>query len=538
MSNKIKVAIADDERMVCVVIQKSILWDELNLELVGIAHNGEELLDVIQTQKPHIVITDINMPGFNGLEIIELVKKRNIICKFIVVSGYRQFEYAQKAIRYNVEDYLLKPIDAQELNNALSKSIMAILSEHGGEETEIQLKSKKDKSNLRRMFLNSILDKSKELSLDNDLVEEEYGIAFKDGIYQAIQIKLDLLDGELADVPDENESIQNKIMSIFTNLFEMKCNEILMDGNFERIWIGIYYDVRFKDEMNSKFQEFFEYTKNVADLFINLKVTIGIGRRYDTLSEFPKSFQEADEAINFRIIYGVDQVIYWDRLTLPERRYSENELAKMKSRLICDFEILDIEDFKKYITEIFFISKKTCHATEMIELCFFIEKTFFELEHELGTEIEHEEFFRKVIRRKIKNAITINDLRDSIMQPIMKVMNELFEKIQSQNRKPIREALEYIEQHYMEMIRLEDIADTVNLNPAYFSTVFKKETGENFLDYVHLYRVNIAKDMLRNNNHSVIDIAMSVGYNDAKYFSKVFKKYVGIKPTDYRKIYG
>lgn len=535
MSDKMKVAIADDEGMVCVVIQRSIMWDELNLELVGIAHNGEELLDVIQAYKPDIVITDINMPGFNGLEIIELVKKKNIPCKFIVVSGYRQFEYAQKALRYNVEDYLLKPIDAQELNNALSKSVAAILSEHNTDESEVQSKNKKDKDNLRRMFLNNILDK--ELPLDNKSVEEEYGIIFEDGIYQGIQIKLDLA-GEMADMADDNESIQNKIMSIFTNLFEKKCKEILMDGNFERIWIGIYYDSCVDAEMIVTFQEFFEYAKNVADLFINLKITIGIGKRYHTLSDFPKSFQEADEAVNFRMVYGADQVLYWDKLQLPMRRYNAAGLERIRNQLISDFEILNIENFKRYISELFFMSRMSCHATEMVELCFLIEKAFFEFEHQLGIEIEQEELCRKEIKRKIKNAVTINELRDSVMEPIIKIMKQLVEKIQSQNRKPIREALEYIEKHYMETIRLEDIADAVNLNPAYFSTIFKKETGENFLDYVHLYRINIAKDMLRNHNRSIIDIAMSVGYNDAKYFSKVFKKYIGIKPSDYRKIYG
>ncbi len=130
---------------------------------------------------------------------------------------------------------------------------------------------------------------------------------------------------------------------------------------------------------------------------------------------------------------------------------------------------------------------------------------------------------------------TITDESENLLE-IIKVLRPT--SAVNLKKKSVRTALRYIDQHYQEVLTLDMVAQVVNLNPVYFSNMFKKETSENFLDCVHKRRIKAAKDILRTQNDSIGKIAMDVGYFDAKYFSKIFKKYVGIRPSEYRNMYG
>jgi len=127
----LRAIIADDESKICVLIQKLVDWDDLGIKVIGTAESGPEALSLIESTCPDIVITDIRMPGFDGIELIMRVQAKALPSKFIVISGYRQFEYAQKAIKYGVEDYLLKPINKSELIATLRKLAGQIRSEKG-----------------------------------------------------------------------------------------------------------------------------------------------------------------------------------------------------------------------------------------------------------------------------------------------------------------------------------------------------------------------------------------------------------------------
>lgn len=118
-----KVLIVDDEVKVCKLLLNLVDWNSLGLEVAGVANDGRTAYSMIETLKPDIVITDIRMPGFSGIELIEYVQKRFSHVHFIIISGYRQFEYASQAIKYGVEDYLLKPLKKAEIEKVLRKII-------------------------------------------------------------------------------------------------------------------------------------------------------------------------------------------------------------------------------------------------------------------------------------------------------------------------------------------------------------------------------------------------------------------------------
>lgn len=191
----LKIIIADDEDKICQLIYKLVDWKSIQMEVVGIAHNGIEAFDLVKIHNPDIAITDIRMPGLDGLEFIEKAKEVNPNLEFIIISGYQQFEYAQKAIKYGVSDYLLKPIKKDELVGTLTtmKDHYLVKAEQLSNEERMKLSLKNNMVKLRNSFFNEILFKRikrmNDISIDK--INQEYQFHLKKGCFQILTLKLD-----------------------------------------------------------------------------------------------------------------------------------------------------------------------------------------------------------------------------------------------------------------------------------------------------------------------------------------------------------
>jgi two-component system response regulator YesN len=155
-----RVLIADDEAKVALLIKNLIRWDELGLQLVATAHDGLSALALIEEHRPEIVITDIRMPGYDGIELIERAKRQNPDIDFIIISGYRHFDYAQKAIRFGVEDYLLKPLKAVEINQTLRKMVdkYAERDQARRRDANYSARVESDERRLHEQFMSRLID--------------------------------------------------------------------------------------------------------------------------------------------------------------------------------------------------------------------------------------------------------------------------------------------------------------------------------------------------------------------------------------------
>ena len=190
MEKRLKVLIADDEAKVGQLVKRLIEWDEIGLECIGIAQDGQTAYDRIVAESPDIVITDIRMPVLTGLEMIQKASEQGIHCHFIVVSGYKYFDYAQKALKYGVEDYLLKPIDEVELNRQLRK-IVETESEKRVQTQYVDTMEKRlhDSKYLRhKEFLKEVAEQT-----ETDIVKanEDFGLQLQDTLFRAVYFKLD-----------------------------------------------------------------------------------------------------------------------------------------------------------------------------------------------------------------------------------------------------------------------------------------------------------------------------------------------------------
>ena len=535
--NKISVLIADDEEFICMLLQKIILWDELNLEFIGFVHNGNDLYQEIIKKRPDIVITDIRMPQIDGIELIGRIRHENIPCRFIIVTGYRQFSYAHNALKYDVEDYILKPVDSKELNDTLRKLSLQI---HPQDTFHRSAPFPSEYSNeiIKKLFLTKIIKELTPENSDMELLRSEYDIPFQPGYFQIIYIK-SFVSGNFEDFLDTRDSVQEKLAQLFSQLLSPLCHVILYDKSSWELHIGINYNNSFIENIKAALTEFYEKAKNIVDLFKDYHITVGIGEPYQDICHWQTSALEAEYALRSSLINGTGQLVYWETEKKKQTAfYSPQNEEELFRKLHKAYETLDQTEFSQAAHALLAEFQNTFSSLEHKRISDKIENSFFEKCHTLIEKYLNESYLKKQIFFSTLQATTLPDYEYALISSIANAITELKEYVNKQNSKPVRDAVNYIENHYSENIGLEDVASAVGLTSAYLSNIFKNMTGKNYLEYLTEYRIEQAKFLLRTTNKSIKDIANAISYTDTHYFSKLFKKIVGIKPTDYRKIYG
>lgn len=535
-----KAVIADDEPKVCQLIHKLVNWQELGIDISGIAHNGIDAFELICSHKPEIVITDIRMPGLDGLDIIKKVRESGIDSRFIIISGYRHFEYAQNALKYNVEDYLLKPIKKTELNGVLEKICSNLKADNSRNIIEAEIKNQllSNRDSLHRHFISSIMLKQNDLKeINMNDVNREYQLNFSEGIFQAFFIKIDSPKENMA-IPGADK-IFDKISEISKKILSEKCNEVIIKANTSEVIGLVNYSQDCADIVKKSIKLLFDEVKNYLDFFGCFDLTLGVGSIQYEMSNIYKSLKDSIDAVKYRIVLGTDRVIWSGGLKFKGMEICNILNPEKERQLINTIEALDMDGFKSLLSDIFsyFRNHSDINPCLAFDICEKIGDIFIQTMQKTGISEDMEKSFKNSISTKLSQARSLNEIHDLTYETLSGFFDKQLQEKRMQDYKPIRMAKQYINERYMEQIRLDDMAELVHLNPAYFSTIFKKETGLNFSDYLISYRIDIAKELLKSTNLSIAEIALKIGYSETKYFSKLFNKVVGIKPSQYRKLY-
>jgi len=535
------VLICDDEKRVCQLINKLIRWNELDLRCLGMVYDGIEAYNTILEQKPDIVITDIRMPGMNGLELLEKIKQEGLDTKIIIISGYKEFEYAHRAIKNGVEDYLVKPINKDELNLILKKIKDQFISlQETKISTELLNKRFEQGMNLlREQFIQELCNNESEMGkLPIDTMNDLYNLNFNNGIFQAAVIHLDCVNQELGDAFS-----RNKILNKINEYIEEKLKPLCLDALTTVKNNDIICIFNFEDNAQEQIDKLWYMIYESGSAYLNMQaaymITVGIGLPKNNFERVKYSIVEAHEAIQRRIIYGTNRIIEY--IEHHQKRLSPNELITpdmMRELAIC-IESLELFSLKKWLKNIFqyFSTEVQLDAKNLFELSQYImELILNRIESNNMIKIEKQELL-SLFNSSLQNMYEVVQLPVLIYQISEKPMEQCIIYKNNQSEKPIRIAKGYVEKHYNENISLADVAEEVHLNPVYFSVLFKKEVGMNFIDFLLDFRIEVAKKLLLNTNDNLGTIAQNVGYKDARYFSKLFFKRVGIKPGEFRKLY-
>ncbi|GKX27674.1 DNA-binding response regulator [Vallitalea longa] len=530
---KLRVLIVDDEFRIGMLVKKLIKWDEIGLECVDVVDKGQTAYDLILTEHPDIVITDIRMPRVSGLDLIRMTKGQ---AKFIVISGYREFEYAHKALQYGVNDYLLKPINDKELNKVLKKIKEEIIKACIKQKKEEQLKKTITVSEhiIKSNILNNIIEHEDNLSEIE--MKEDYNLMINAAAYRGIDIKLDYRDYEKIDKRQDRLTVEKVISIVEENLNEKVNEQLICEKDNLNLYCLINYEL--KDSKDIKNAINFILTKIQEYLlgFEQYEVTIGIGSEGKNFDKIRFSIQESFKAVQNRIKLGTGRLIYVESVCLENQFDVHKYLDKKKELFLMSIESLSKVSLEQSINQIYSefqfqdnIDFSCCYdiTNELINMFF----------NHITIKNKEGEQLKQWLLNVYQQCYTLSKLKRLLKKYLGEYLEKCLRILEVKLSKPIRQAKQYIDEHYNEKIILDDIADIVDLNPVYFSVLFKKETGLNFSSYLVNVRMEIAKEMIRNSNKTISAVADGVGYKDARYFSQIFTKIVGIKPALYRKLY-
>ena len=525
----LRVVLADDENKVVLLMQKLIDWEKLGYEIVGVANDGLRAIELVQETHPHLLITDIRMPGCDGIELIRRAKELQPGLHFIVISGYRQFEYAQNALKYGVEDYLLKPLKQDELYGILLR-LKDKLGEEAALEYQLQ-KSGERRQTLALAALKEAADRQQPF-LTAEQAEEEYGFRFGQGSYFAVIVKPDISNA--AKYLDGYQLMMQHALEIVRREVQLLADEYAAAMQKEGVAILLYMKAFQAVEVKQCFTKIRKEIEKQRDLFWDIRSTICLGSRKDRPEGLARSMQEALWLCRDRLCH----VQPWRDAEIEEPMCSEHYLmdAAQKKRFQEAAEYLDANRFSQELEDSYrYISQRQPLTGQMLEDWFdqVLESSIYGMQQngkvaDRFAQTMEEDFWRCTNAQDIYRL-----LRQDIQQEILRLDNE---KALRETR-PITEAKRYIQQHYQESLRLEDVSSAVGFNATYFSALFKKETGQNFMDYLTGLRINKSKELLCDDKLSVQDVAELVGYRDLKYFSRLFKKTTGVSPSDYKKLY-
>ncbi len=536
-TNMYKLMICDDEPRVARLISNLIDWNRLDIELIGIANDGISSFEMIKEHNPNIVITDIRMPGYDGIELIKRVKELNRDIDLIIISGYKHFEYAHNAIKYGVKDYLLKPINKQEINNTLQKMVEKYEQNASKKSEDIAIKEqiKRDEKFLQESFVKNYFENENYLRTELDLksLNTEYRFNFTENLFQALILKTDINNST------KNINIKNMLEKKSLEIISKSLKEVCSDYMIYTSDKGTCFLINYSEDKEKSIRKILLFALEeitlLRELFDNLRVTIGLGNAVD-INQVSTTIKQAYFATYDRLIYGTNKIIE-GTATIDLSR--DNIITKDIRRQIGDDLYIITEE---NLLQTFNLIKSNLKESENIngKLVFDVIKElidiyFYKLKNVDNTNMEQEMLDN--FYYELNMCSSIESIFNYVYCFISKIFNELLENKKQQNNKPIRFAKGYINENYNKPITLEEVSSSIGFCTAYFSTLFKKETGTNFLEYLTMVRVNKAQEMLRDQEKSIDQISFDVGYNDVKHFAKQFKKITGLSPSKYRKFY-
>ena len=413
------ILLVDDEEEVRSAILKKIDWAALGFDRVGDAENGEDALEKIEQFKPDVLMTDIRMPYMDGLELCKHVRRKYPAMKLLIFSGFDDFTYAQQAINLNVTEYILKPVNLEELTGILQRVV---------EKLDEEIAQRRDLDVLRNMFRDSLpglrevfFNSLVRGGMEPDQIRQQmdaYGIDLANARKWDVILSVIERENTMEEAPLRRLSVKRFLEDSLRSYYRFYAFNS-PDG------IGMIAAI---DEDNSKTSllDLLEEICRECQVMLGVTVTMGVGHSCTDLTESPASFQSAREALRYRLSDQEGQVIY------------------------------------------------------------------------------------------------INDLHWERDNSVVTAVSD---------------AKAFIHEHFHDPdLSVDTICRNLHVSPNYFSTIFKKETGQTYIAYLTSLRLEKAVELLEHTDDKTYVIAEKIGYPDQNYFSYVFKKKYGVSPTKYRRM--
>lgn len=536
--NLYSIILVDDEEEVRKSIIKQIDWESAGFKVVGDAENGEDALEKIEVLEPDVVLTDIRMPYMDGLTLAEKIRQRYPSMKVVIFSGYDDFEYAQKAIKLNVTEYILKPVNVEELTSIL-KRIKSNLDEEIEEKRNVSRLRENYRKSLpiiREQFFNDMVHRR----LSDDLIESklrEYDIPItgaRKWVIAAVDVeKSDDRSKKTLSLHEEEELIPISVMQIVREKLKSYCRFSLFQSTAEAEMVVIA--ALDDDNTTTGLIDVLGDICKEAKRILEVPVTIGIGHSVTGLSKIAGSYQSAVEALGYKAVVGSGITIYINDMEPVGSGKLEFDNAD-ESDFISAVKFEPDEKIEAVTARISGkLESAKVHYRQQQVYVFGVLNTIIQmiqqydlnLEEILGGELEYLSVIDKLQKRE--------EFGEWLLKTAHKMNQAINQERDITTRQVIQQAKQYIMDNYQNPdLSVEMICRHLHMSPAYFSTMFKKETGQAYIAYLTEIRLNKAVELLNKTDDKTYVIASKVGYQEQNYFSYVFKKKFGVSPTKFR----
>ena len=536
-----RLLIAEDELWLRKRLVSTIDWSSYGISEVYEAEDGGEALEIALKEKPDIVITDIRMPELSGIDLMKKLNENSIFSKMIVVSGYDDFEYAQGALRMGAINYLLKPVDEEELLDSVKRCVEELKKEKN-KETVFDKQSAASEMLMEHIYEDLIFETSEKRTeeLLQKLSRKEIGFPFQSAAVVNMQVREHTFF--------VNDKVKSDMWSVYQwlrrNLQEdcYECQYLYMRGSQIVLLL-------FGDDLEAKFMERVEnWVQLILEALqkkLNISLFMAAGDVTDDFSGIHRSYemaqkkikekraeekrilalrnQETEQELNTRFddVYGE----YDFKLLIKEIRNGDSEKAQTELQAILQSSSRRLQSADMMKLQLFYMNFINRIAGACLPEC---EAYADELAMQCMT------VMRELIY--IGSDTIVTEMWDCLRKFVEKLVEVYQENNGKRKHWMIDQVLQYVEENYNTALSTRDIAGRFFMNTSYFSKLFHEQMGCTFSNYLINVRVEKAKMMLTQTNMKLYDIAEAVVYTNVQYFSTIFKEKEGLTPSAFRQM--
>lgn len=507
-----KILIVEDEILERTALRKMLESNFPQTEVVGEASSGRQAIEYIELYHPDVITMDIRLPGMDGLQTIEEIKRSYPHISFIILSAFDTFSYAKKAISLGVHDYLLKPYDEEELYEVV-KNVLTTRTRRT-EERLAHLSVKDQMEQIKRLAETELVASLLLQSVSDiapEILQEILNINFYDAAALNIYIKSEdhlpesearnfykLLKQELHTMPHcLLGPLQHNQLPII--LYRSGAEQKILKYQVQLLWKQI--------------------TRTLHSA--NVQASCGAGNEVSNTSYLISSYKEAVQA-SHRAIKN-SELIYFSELSFEEEH---PELMHWEEQIVDAFQAGEVKEAKTLLNQFFAaqldnsllsMKQKKVAVYDMLFLCSRVSSPPLLWNREIVDFVDH---------------VPLQE--ESILQEFGELCRQRLKSLEEVQQNVVSDTLQYLKGNYQKDVSLETAAQRVHLSPPYLSKLFKETTGATFVDHLSQLRIKKAKEFLQTTNMSLKEICYAVGYHDPNYFSKVFRKYEDISPREFK----
>lgn len=523
----ISVLIVDDERIIREGLMRLIREKCPGFQIVGEAADGQTALELTRSLRPQVAIVDICMPAMGGIDYMRLAAQEPQPPRFIVLTGYADFEYARQTIGLGCEGYLLKPLKHAELIATMGRIAQQLEKQPG------QQRPGQDYTRYHRQE-----EALRSLSIGHQLSDKTLhalGMECLLGSYWYILISMDgiaRLRSRLSGWGmDEHILNWYNIPDTLRQLQLPEPFRSLTASITDRTTALILYSADGQPLNRGQAASAARRLREAVHCDETLSVTLGLSGPHQGLESFQQAHEQCVCAVGYRFYDGGGKNHYYD----PNRPLSARPDVVIHERnLLSALDTGDGEEAARNLTLLLNRLEETQVRKSAVVMV--LSKLYVEIINTLEKQgrytlldnLPDDESFETMLSGQ-DQFLQVRSQLERVMVPIRKTLNES----EGQSR-AVRQAIRFVQSHMNQPVGAADAAQAIGMNPSYFSVLFKKETGENFTNYVNRVKIERAKLLLRQPACKVYEVCSQVGIEDAKYFAKLFRRVVGMTPSEYR----